>query len=507
MIRGLLSREPADRVRFACGQSPDELRSSEALAQLTYQPLRAAPLFCAPWPEGSSAQQLSGEEVREAAARPATRVPSLRDLCVRAVGRAAVSLAHAVAQAGGVRPDVAWMKRFDLRRLLPVDRQRVMHYLDRKRLLGNPSVLRLFHASLPDARCLRASTEWREVVGMAREVQGDWSQPFHFLQLPAPRLCAGAALSARVAALKAAVSKVNKLRPRLCVVSGELTAHRPEEPGYSEEVTQVRHALARLSESIHLVVVPGPADVGLREGLAVNLAAYRALFGADYFGFWCGALRGLVVNSSLLLHPGLDPEASLAQEAWLEEEVEQCKLCAGAVALFSHHRWFRDHVDEDDSPGIVPRAVRRVWLQRLRHHKVKFIFTGAETGEEGVAGEARPFPRALFPPPPPSKEEEDVDDDEEEEEEEHEEEEKKDEGKAREEQAEGKEEQEREEETPFTNEENDYEGPRQLAAPGSGEDESAWSVRAVRVAEDSMEQRVYIANALPAALTELAAQF
>jgi hypothetical protein len=34
-----------------------------------------------------------------------------------------------------------------------------------------------------------------------------------------------------------------------------------------------------------------------------SLAAYCALFGRDFFGFWYGGLRCLVVNSPLLRHP------------------------------------------------------------------------------------------------------------------------------------------------------------------------------------------------------------
>lgn len=37
----------------------------------------------------------------------------------------------------------------------------------------------------------------------------------------------------------------------------------------------------------------------------LDLETYRNTFGADYFGFWFGAIRILVLNSTLLCYPSV----------------------------------------------------------------------------------------------------------------------------------------------------------------------------------------------------------
>jgi hypothetical protein len=60
--------------------------------------------------------------------------------------------------------------------------------------------------------------------------------------------------------------------------------------------------MARISETIPIVFVPGEADVGLSPTPS-SLLAYRKLFGYDHFGFWYGGLRCLIINSPLLVSP------------------------------------------------------------------------------------------------------------------------------------------------------------------------------------------------------------
>lgn len=60
--------------------------------------------------------------------------------------------------------------------------------------------------------------------------------------------------------------------------------------------------MARVSESIPLVYVPGVSDVGASPTVE-SIANYRQRYGADFFGFWYSGVRGLVLNSALLIHP------------------------------------------------------------------------------------------------------------------------------------------------------------------------------------------------------------
>jgi len=157
-----------------------------------------------------------------------------------------------------------------------------------------------------------------------------------------------------------------------------------------------------VSETIPIVFVPGDRDVGVEPSPA-TLARYRAKFGCDFFGFWYGGLRCLIVNSSLLCRPAGAPEDAALQEKWLEEEVEQAKLCSAQVAIFSHHPWFVDDAAEDSATAtatapdaaslrVVPKAVRQKWLARFRHSKVRFLLSGRAYGPDGGGDSLRAVP-------------------------------------------------------------------------------------------------------------------
>lgn len=57
-----------------------------------------------------------------------------------------------------------------------------------------------------------------------------------------------------------------------------------------------------LDPSIPLLCVCGNHDVGNAPN-AVTVERYVSEFGDDYFGFWVGGVRGLVINSNLYYDP------------------------------------------------------------------------------------------------------------------------------------------------------------------------------------------------------------
>lgn len=74
------------------------------------------------------------------------------------------------------------------------------------------------------------------------------------------------------------------------------------------------------------------------------------------------------------------PDHAAYQDIWLDEELEQCKLCAIQVVIFSHHPWFLEHGDEDDGPAhekhqVMPKSLRDKWLPKMRHQKIKYLFS------------------------------------------------------------------------------------------------------------------------------------
>jgi serine/threonine-protein phosphatase CPPED1 len=64
----------------------------------------------------------------------------------------------------------------------------------------------------------------------------------------------------------------------------------------------VQDAFAGLDADIPLLCVCGNHDVGNAPS-HVTVERYVSEFGDDYFGFWVGGVRGIVINSNLYYDP------------------------------------------------------------------------------------------------------------------------------------------------------------------------------------------------------------
>lgn len=125
MIRLLLQSDARARLRSACGvsaaggESPLALGTTKHPSGINYDALRAHEMFSdahavSPGiaPHTPTFDDLSTvDSVRTVYEREAHKVPTLRELCLRATGRAALLLAAATAENGGVRPQSpTWMQ-------------------------------------------------------------------------------------------------------------------------------------------------------------------------------------------------------------------------------------------------------------------------------------------------------------------------------------------------------------------------------------------------------------
>lgn len=229
----------------------------------------------------------------------------------------------------------------------------------RQQRLHTPGVYRLFCPSLVDTRSRRSDPSTGEYLGFTRLLQGHWDKDFHFVQLASPVFGAPSATEATApeAQLKELIASVNKLRPKFLVMLGNLTHLTPAAGElFDTQVEGFRKTMARLSDTIPAIYCPGIHDVGSIPTPA-TLQAYHQRFGADYFGFWYGGMRGMVINSTLMIHPSGAPEDAARQETWLTEEIEQCKLCSNNMIVFSYHPWFVSDMEEADSEVTVPAGV------------------------------------------------------------------------------------------------------------------------------------------------------
>jgi 3-phosphoinositide dependent protein kinase-1 len=364
MLKLLLEKDDEKRLENAC-------KVEDKKGPISYDTLRRHHFFT----ECGQPDFATVDGIKEVNNRSAVRVPSLKDICIRAVGLACIDIADKVATNGGYKPDIPWIQRFDISKLDPNDQSRVAHFLNCKHKLHIPGIYRLFWNSVVDAKSIRVDSHTRDYIGFNRALQGQWHKDFFFAYLSGPELIQDDNnTSLEVENLRKAISSINKLRPRFLVASGNFTNTSPDDPNYESQLINFRKNMARVSESIAILYVAGGKDVA--SGLP-SLLSYRKYFGADFYGFWYGGLRCLIINSSLFnenLGSDLVNEAD-GQDIWLEEEIEQAKLCSQHMIIFMHTPWFVQHIDEEYQEGVnISHKYRTKWLSKLRHTKVKYIF-------------------------------------------------------------------------------------------------------------------------------------
>jgi len=385
-----IRRASVNTAAMIAGGKVSSLRGLPPLdySRIHYDKLRQLSLFTSESVPFEERNMYSLDRFRHLAEGPATRVPSLSELCLTKVCVACTVVADAVARNGGTRPDIPWIKSFNLQALSSSYRARIAHILSRQQKLHPPGIFRLFHSSVVDARCMRASVSTKEFIGLSRDIHGEWESCFCFAVLSNPvygmysasiecegDITGGMDWSREQERLQKAISAINKLRPKFVVVLGDMTCADPSLPSYIAQSEAVRRTLARISETIPVLLLPGAHDMGKSFNQS-SIDAYIKRYGSDYYGFWFGGIRGIVLNSSLLIHPQNDPDHAAAQSAWFDEELEQAKLCAHHVMIFSHHAWCLSHQDEEDSEWVIPKTVRKKWFKLMHNRRVKGLFCG-----------------------------------------------------------------------------------------------------------------------------------
>ena len=424
-----LTMDPAERFRACARKSStkavlpdlaDADGKSKAPEMFNYDPLRELPLFTKmrsvlPDAGGDFTFSSTGTAVDGAAdtvsllcslsERPAIRVAKLSELCRRALCATAEKLAELTAAEGGVRPPMPWARQFDLSEGGDVpaeDRAVVAAILRRRGRLHPPSIYRLFWSSSIDARCIRVPGGEFDYLGFSRRRCGRWEDNYFFAHLTNPCFGLGDGSATGDSAettigilpcheeersMRSAITSINRSRPKFVVVTGNFTHAQAggsgSGSGSGEDIsvsvaqrTIFRKAVSRISESIPLLLVCGPADVGMPTTPAL-LDSYNKAFGNSFYGFWYGGVRIVVVNSSLLIDPSMAPEEAASQDRWLEEEIEQGKLAATHVFVFSYHAWV------GQGPTAMPKDVQDKWIPFMRHPKIRLLLSVSDTNKTG----------------------------------------------------------------------------------------------------------------------------
>ncbi len=131
------------------------------------------------------------------------------------------------------------------------------------------------------------------------------------------------------------IASVNRLKPQFVVITGDLTNKAAD----ADQIGEFHRIARKLDPVIKLYNVPGNHDVG-NEPTAESLAKYRKNWGADYYTFDCGDVRGIVLDSSLIQAPiNVQSEAD-KQEQWLKSQLAKAKTDAKRVVIFQHIPFF-----------------------------------------------------------------------------------------------------------------------------------------------------------------------
>lgn len=231
----------------------------------------------------------------------------------------------------------------------------------------------------------------RSFEGLDFEREGQWREPFFFLQLADTQygmFTKDTGFEQEAELVAKAVDHINRLKPRFVIVCGDLTNATPTHARYSAQVGQFKADFSKVSDDIPLVCVCGNHDIGNRPN-AATIASYVENYGDDYFGFWVGGVCNLVLNSSVIKDSADAPEVLERQTKWFQENlIDARKKKATHILVFQHHPWFLKTPDEPDEYFNLPLPRRTAALKLMQESGVRAIFAGHyHRNSYGKAGE------------------------------------------------------------------------------------------------------------------------
>jgi len=203
--------------------------------------------------------------------------------------------------------------------------------------------------------------------------------PFFFIQITDPQLgmwADNANVEQETANLEFAVATSIRLRPAFVIVTGDLVNRAGDEA----QVAAYLRIMARVDPAIRVYHVPGNHDVG-NTPTPDSLSRYRQWFGPDWYAFYHGGCRFVVIDTTLIHDPSKAPDEMRRQEAWLEQELTGPKRPRPVhTVLLQHHPWFNQSPDEPDAYENIPRSRRSRYLDWLTQAGVSAVFAGHRHG-------------------------------------------------------------------------------------------------------------------------------
>ncbi|DAZ95911.1 TPA: hypothetical protein N0F65_012622 [Lagenidium giganteum] len=232
------------------------------------------------------------------------------------------------------------------------DKSLLMHLLKRKQILHFPGWKLPIYANAftPGSLRLHFMDVNRMYTGFTHELQNHWVKDFSYLVIPGPRLGkesanrendakGGSSWTTEAEAFAKTLATVNEASPAFVIICGDFVNARPEECYHVAQMEAFQALLGRIRSDIRLVFLPGPDVFGGRAPTIPTIAAYTQRFGEDYYSFWYGGIKFIVMNSTLLLQKEPMADQCREQEAWLKKELENGKMCARGMCVLSYHEF------------------------------------------------------------------------------------------------------------------------------------------------------------------------
>lgn len=197
---------------------------------------------------------------------------------------------------------------------------------------------------------------------------------FFFVQIADPQIgfsTANRDLTPDIESFQKAVRHINRLKPAFVVISGDLinTAHNPK------QIRAFWRVARQIRPDIPIHLVAGNHDVEL--GTEAEVRSYRRLFGEDYYSFSYRGSEFIVLDSSVIHYAESDPDLRRAQRSWFEAELAAARRRNPAhIFILTHHPWFVDKPEEDDSYFNIPQTQRRDYLALMERYGVDFAVAG-----------------------------------------------------------------------------------------------------------------------------------
>lgn len=212
-------------------------------------------------------------------------------------------------------------------------------------------------------------------------------QPFYFVMLTDTQLGMYAAnrnFVRETANYEFVVATVNRLKPGFAIVLGDLV----NKAGDEGQIREFQRISQKIDPAIPVYYVAGNHDVG-HEPTPDAVAAYRKIFGRDYYSFRSGPVYGIVLDSTLIQVPTKDEADYQEQLSWFKAELEKAKGSgAQHIIVFQHHPFFIVDAQEPELAGRnIPLERRQLFLALLHQYNVHYVFAGhvhmSSVGKDG----------------------------------------------------------------------------------------------------------------------------